>query len=254
VRIYSWNVNGIRAAARGGLLDWMAAAQPEVLCLQETKSTRADLSPTLARPQGYLTYWAEAHRKGYSGVATFSRRPAKSCRAGLGLPNFDNEGRVMVTTFEDIELYNVYFPNGRMSPERLAHKLAFYGAFLEQIDARAAAGHSIIFCGDVNTAHHPIDLAHPKANSKYSGFLPEERACMDSWEEHGWRDSFRYLHPDEPDAYSWWTMRTNARERNLGWRLDYFFVHQSLLPRITAAGIAADVNGADHCPVWLDLS
>jgi len=254
VLLYSWNVNGIRAAAKRGLLAWLAAAQPDVLCLQETKSSVAELPESLTRPEGYTTYWADAQRKGYSGVATYSRRPAASWRRGLGIDVFDSEGRVLTTTFDDLELYNVYFPNGRASPERLQHKLGFYRSFLEHIDARAAAGHSVVFCGDVNTAHCEIDLAHPKANAKFSGFLPEERACIDSWQEHGWLDSFRYLHPEERDAYSWWTMRTNARERNIGWRLDYFFVHQSLAGRIAAAGIAADVVGADHCPVWLELA
>ena len=253
MRFYSWNVNGLRAAAKKGLLGWLAAAQPDVLCLQEIKCTVADLPEAVTRPDGYCTYWAEAQRRGYSGVATFSRRPASAVATGLGIQRFDGEGRVLLTKYEDVELYNVYFPNGRMSPERLQHKLDFYSAFLEHIDARAAGGHPVVFCGDVNTAHRPIDLSHPKANAKYSGFLPEERACMDTWLGHGWIDSFRFLYPERAEAYSWWTMRVGARERNIGWRLDYFFVHESLAGRIRAAGIAADVTGADHCPVWLEL-
>jgi exodeoxyribonuclease III len=254
VRLFSWNVNGIRAAAAKGLLEWIAVEQPDVLCLQETKAGAATLPDTLLHPEGYESYWVHALRKGYSGVATYCRVPARSWGSGLAEDRFDAEGRVLMTDFGDFELYNVYFPNGQASPERLAYKLEFYDAFLRHVDSRAAMGRPVIFCGDVNTAHRPIDLAHPKANEKYSGFLPEERVWLDRWMEHGWVDSFRHIFPNTREAYSWWSFRADARARNIGWRLDYFFVHSSMLQRVMGAGIAPGVTGADHCPVWLDLA
>lgn len=253
MKIYSWNVNGIRAAVRRGFLTWLASATPDAVCLQETKADREDLPDEVIRPNGYASYWAHGQRRGYSGVATYLRRPPLEWHAGLGIEHFDADARVVVTDFGDFELYNVYFPNGKASPERLQFKFDFYAAFLEQVDARVASGHPVMFCGDINTAHKEIDIARPKENRGISGFLPEECACMDGWVEHGWVDSFRYFYPEMRDAYSWWSMRTGARNRNIGWRLDYFFVHESLMPRVKAAGIAADVLGADHCPVWIEI-
>lgn len=253
MRLYSWNVNGVRSAIAKGLLDWLQREQPDVLCLQETKASPADLPPAALAPDGYSSNWAESKRKGYSGVATYSRRPVSLWNVGLGIDRFDDEGRVLMAEIDGIELYNAYFPNGRLGPERLAHKLDFYAAFLDRIDTRVATGHTVIFCGDVNTAHRPIDLARPKQNEKNSGFLPEERLCLDRWQDHGWVDTFRSLHPEARNAYSWWSMRTGARDRNIGWRLDYFFVHQSFMNRVTAAGICPEIAGADHCPVWLEI-
>ena len=252
MRLYSWNVNGIRAAHNKGLLDWLAATRPDLLCLQETKAEPAQLSPALLAPAGYQSYWAAAEKKGYSGVASFSKTSV-SHRVGLGIDHFDREGRVLVTEHDDFDLYNVYFPNGKASPDRLAYTLDFYTAFLGHINARVQAGRQVIFCGDVNTAHRAVDLARPKENEKISGFLPEERAHLDQWRAHGWVDAFRHIHPERRDAYSWWSLRSGARERNVGWRIDYFFVHESFLPRVKDAGIATDVMGADHCPVWLEL-
>ena len=253
MKIYSWNVNGIRAAVARGFLTWLATAKPDVVCLQETKAARGDLSDSVIEPPGYASYWAEGQRRGYSGVATYSRQAPAGWYAGLGIEHFDADARVVVTDFGDFELYNVYFPNGKASPERLKFKLDFYAAFLEQVDARVKSGHPVIFCGDVNTAHKDIDLARPKENQMISGFLPEECACLDTWVEHGWVDSFRQFYPDAPEAYSWWSMRTRARDRNIGWRLDYFFVHESLIKRVKGAGIDSDVLGADHCPVWIEI-
>lgn len=254
MRLYSWNVNGIRAAARYGLLEWLAAVQPDVLCLQETRAQPDQLPPALREPAGYTSYWSAAERPGYSGVATFARVPVAAWRAGFGIDHFDREGRVVMTDLGDFDLYNVYFPNGKASPERLAYKLAFYEAFWEHVESRARAGRPVIFCGDVNTAHHPIDLARPKANETISGFLPEERVYLDRWRAGGWIDSFRHVYPDRRDAYSWWTRRLKARERNIGWRIDYVFVHESLAARITDAGICPEVAGSDHCPVWLEIA
>ncbi len=253
MQLYSWNVNGVRAALAKGLLDWLLRERPDVLCLQETRARPEDVPEEARWPEGYESFWVSATRRGYSGVATYTRHPVRVWRAGLGIERFDTEGRVLMTEVGDFEIYNVYFPNGRAGAERLAHKLDFYSAFLNYVDARAAAGHAVVFCGDVNTAHKPIDLAHPKQNEKYSGFLPEERVWLDRWCEHGWVDSFRRLYPDRRDAYSWWTTRVDARARNLGWRLDYCFVHRSILDRVEDAGICPEVQGADHCPVWIRL-
>lgn len=253
MKLYSWNVNGVRAAAKKGLLEWLANAGPDVLCLQETKAEPTQLDAALLQPAGYHSHWASAEKKGYSGVASYCKTPPTSCRAGLGIEHFDREGRVLATDHDGFTLYNVYFPNGKASPERLRYKLDFYSAFLARINAEARSGKPVIFCGDVNTAHRAIDLARPKENEAISGFLPEERAHLDQWQAAGWVDVFRYCYPERRDAYSWWSLRSGARARNVGWRIDYFFVHASLLGRVKDAGIATEVTGADHCPVWLEL-
>lgn len=253
MRLVSWNINGIRAAVNKGLLDFLATCRADVVCLQETKADPTALPPAVLFPPGYQSYWAAAQRPGYSGVATYCRQPVTGWRAGLGIARFDVEGRVVVTDLGSIELYNVYFPNGERSDERLAYKLDFYAAFLEHVDARLKEGRPVIFCGDVNTAHREIDLARPKENAKRSGFLPEERAWIDACLASGWVDTFRLLYPDKTDAYSWWDQRTGARARNIGWRIDYFFVPQSLVDRVKDAGISPEVTGSDHCPVWLEI-
>jgi exodeoxyribonuclease-3 len=254
VRLYSWNVNGIRAVAKKGFSEWLAMTRPDVLGIQETRADPAALAEEALSPPGYRSFWAVPQRKGYSGVATYSRRPVQNWSAGLGIERFDVEGRVVMTDLGELDLYNVYFPNGGMGPERLAYKLEFYAAFLEHIDAKIGAGRQVIFCGDVNTAHRPIDLARPRANQKTSGFLPEERAWLDVWLEHGWVDTFRHLYPEATGAYSYWDQRFNARARNVGWRIDYFFVHRSYLDRVVDAGISPEVMGSDHCPIWLELA
>ncbi len=203
-------------------------------------------------PAGYRSYWAPAVRRGYSGVATFTRRRAEIA-VGIGLEHFDVEGRVLMTRIGDLDIYNVYFPKGVTGSPRLQYKLDFYEAFIAHVDREVAAGRNVVFCGDVNTAHRPADLARPKDNLRTSGFLPEERAHLDDWQRRGWVDTFRYLHPDVTGAYSWWTNRTGARERNIGWRIDYVYLHERLLPRLRGAGIAPQVMGSDHCPVWAEL-
>lgn len=253
MRLYSWNVNGVRAAAKKGLFEWMAEVKPDVLNLQETKADPAALPDSIVNPPGYTSYWAAAQKKGYSGVATFVARPIHAWRAGLAIERFDTEGRVVVTEFEEFELYNVYFPNGQRGPDRLQYKLDFYEAFLDQVNAKVNAGRPVIFCGDVNTAHREIDLARPKENEKISGFMPEERAVLDLWISHGWVDTFRHHYPDKREAYSWWNQISRARERNVGWRIDYFWVHESIIGRVKDAGICPDVLGSDHCPVWIEL-
>lgn len=251
MRIVSWNVNGIRAVERKGSLEWLSEEQPDVICLQETKAQPEQLSQNLLEPPGYHTYWHSAERKGYSGVATFSREPVVT-RAGLGVSEFDVEGRVLMSEHPGFLLLNVYVPQGGSGPERLDFKLRFYAALLECCDALHAAGRQLVLCGDLNTAHKEIDLAHPKANEDVSGFMAVERAWIDRYLAHGFMDAFRAFHP-EPEQYTWWSYITRARSRNIGWRLDYFVVSEGLMPRVRDCSIRAEVMGSDHCPVVLEL-
>ena len=249
MRIYSWNINGIRSGWRLGLREWLEAINPEIVCLQETRADPELLPQEVVLPYGYESFWAISPRKGYSGVATYAHKGVVRTESRL---NFDAEGRVLITNLGDFDLYNIYFPNSGMGPHRLEYKLAFYDAFLAHVDAQTARGRPLIVCGDVNTAHRPIDIAHPAANVHTPGFLPEERAHLDRWLEHGWVDVYRHFFPEQRGAYTWWSQRAGARERNVGWRLDYFFVHQTFMSHVKKTGISREVWGSDHCPVWLD--
>jgi exodeoxyribonuclease III len=253
MRILSWNVNGIRAAYRKGFAEWFAREAPDVLCLQETKASPSQLAPELLSVEGYHSYFNAAERPGYSGVATYSRVQPREVTAGLGIEKFDSEGRVLRLDYGDFLLFNIYFPNGKSSAQRLEYKMEFYDAFLEHVDGLRAAGRHIIVCGDVNTAHREIDIARPKANENISGFLPLERAWMDRWVSHGYVDTFRRFN-QEPGQYTWWDARGGARARNVGWRIDYFFVDQGLEDRVTSAFIMPDVMGSDHCPIGIEIS
>lgn len=250
--IYSWNVNGVRAVASRGQLGWLHERGADVLALQETKTHPDKLSATLHRPNGYHSEWCAGDVAHYCGVATFSRQLPLTVSRGLGHPLFDTEGRVLVTAFPQFTLYNIYFPSGSSGPERVAHKLAFYAHFLDVIRPRLAAGERIVVLGDVNTAYAPIDLARWRENAKTSGFLPEERAALGEFFAAGLVDSFRHHRPDTA-AYSWWSQRTGARERNIGWRLDYIFVSENLRDSIVDAAIHPDIVGSDHCPVSVTL-
>jgi exodeoxyribonuclease-3 len=252
MRLVSWNVNGIRAAIRNGLWDWLALDSPDVLCIQETRISLDQLTDNMRHPPGYYAYWHSAERKGYSGVAILSRSLPTKVRAGFGLPRMDSEGRVLIAAFQQFTLVNVYFPSGRRGHERVAFKIEFYDALLEFCAQLRAAGNRLIICGDLNTAHQSIDLARPAENRKTSGFLPEERRALGRWLEHGFVDVFRLLHPGAQE-YTWWTYRFEARVRNIGWRIDYFLVDKGLLPSVTNARILAEVTGSDHCPVELAL-
>jgi exodeoxyribonuclease-3 len=223
-----------------------------VVCLQETKAQPEQISLQLRLVPGYQSWFSSAERKGYSGTAIYSRYPPLSVEYGFGLPEFDKEGRILILDFSDFQLYNIYFPNGGASPERLDFKLRFYEAFHAHALARAAAGRQIIVCGDFNTAHKEIDIARPKENSGVSGFLPVERAFLDRFVQSGFVDTFR-LFSSLPGQYTWWDMKTRARDRNIGWRLDYFFVSTGLLDRITGAFIQPEIQGSDHCPAGLVL-
>lgn len=253
MRIYTWNVNGIRAVEKKGFLQWLEETQPDVLCLQETKAWQNQLSYELLQGHGYHTYWHSAQKKGYSSVATFCKQEPLSVQKGLGVERYDNEGRVLITEHPDFVLYNVYFPNGQHDLGRVPYKLDFYRELLRQIDARVAAGQNVIVGGDWNTAHTPLDLKNARANEKNTGFLPEERAMLDTYIAAGYVDVFRNLYPQAKDAYTWWSFRSDARNRNIGWRLDYFMVNQSFLSQVRSSVIHHDVLGSDHCPVSLEL-
>ena len=253
MKLFSWNVNGVRAIEKKGFLDWMSSELPDVLCIQEPKAKFEELPDTLQNIDGYYSYWHSADKLGYSGVATFCREEPLHVQYGLGIEKYDQEGRVLITEFENFLLYNIYFPNGQKDEFRLQYKLDFYNDLLVILNDQVESGNNVIVAGDWNTAHKPIDLANPKANGNYSGFLPVERAQLDEYVEHGYVDSFRLFH-DEPNRYSWWTYRHGARERNIGWRIDYFFTNQEFANQITNADIHENVMGSDHCPVSLELS
>jgi len=254
MRIFSWNVNGIRAAYRKGLLEWILKEQPDVLCLQEIKALEDQLPAQLKNLPNYHVFVNPAERKGYSGVATFSKNNPVSTGRGLGLPRFDVEGRVLISEFDDFFLYNIYFPNGKKNQERLDYKLDFYNDFLDRADAlKDESGKGIVVCGDFNTAHREVDLSRPKQNENRSGFLPVERAWIDTFIDHGYTDTWRHLNPKVIDRYSWWDQKTRSRERNVGWRIDYFFVSNDLLSKLKDASIHDDVFGSDHCPVSIEI-
>jgi exodeoxyribonuclease-3 len=251
--IVSWNVNGIRAAEKKGFLDWLQRTDADIVAVQETKAQPGQLSAALLNPPGYAAQWCSAEKKGYSGVGTYSKTAPLRTVTGLDDARFDHEGRVLISEFEPFVLFNIYFPNGGRGPEWVAHKLAFYRRFLEVARAYTQTGRSVVMVGDVNTAYAEIDLARPKENAKTSGFLPEERAGLGEFFAAGWVDTFRSLHPTAI-KYTWWDQVTRARERNVGWRLDYILVSPDLKDRVRAAEIHDEVPGSDHCPVSVVLA
>jgi exodeoxyribonuclease-3 len=257
MRILSWNVNGLRAVEKRGFVSWLAEESPDVLCLQETKAHPDQLSPELLDPRNrdgkaYASFWASAQKKGYSGVAIYSRVRPREVKP-LGIAEFDNEGRVLQAEFKDFTLICAYFPNSQDGGARLGYKLDFCAAMLELCNKLASQGRHFVLCGDYNIAHTPIDLARPKENEGNAGYLPEERAWMDAYTAAGHVDTFRHFHPGEPDHYSWWSYRAAARARNVGWRIDYHCVDRAFLPKVTASVIRPDVEGSDHCPVQIDV-
>ena len=253
LKMLSWNVNGIRAVDKKGAMQWFFEEKPDILCLQETKAQEDQIPKNLKDVDGYQSYFTNAERKGYSGVGMYSKIPPKQVEHGFGIKKFDSEGRTLTAEFEKFILFNIYFPNGKQSKERLKYKLDFYDAFLKFADKLKEKGKNIIICGDVNTAHKEIDLARPKENEKISGFLPEERAWMDKLFSHGYIDTFRMFN-DKPDNYTWWDMKSRARDRNVGWRIDYFIVSESLEKNIKSAFILPDIMGSDHCPVGIEVN
>ena len=252
VRILSWNVNGIRAAYKKGLLNWFSKEKPDILCVQETKAVKEQLSDDLINVDGYASYFSSAERKGYSGTATYTKVNPVKVVNGIGIKKFDSEGRFLVTDFTDFILFNIYFPNGKAKEERLQYKMDFYEAFLKHLKKLLKQDKKILVCGDVNTAHKEIDLARPKPNEKISGFLPKEREWIDKLLKTGFIDTLRVFN-QKPDQYTWWDMMTRARERNIGWRIDYFFISENLRDNLKNAFILPEVIGSDHCPVGIEL-
>lgn len=252
MRITTWNVNGIRAVVNKDGFAWLDEIKPDVLGLQEIKA-KPDQVPELIRSHPeYRSFWHSAERPGYSGTAVLYRKEPISIQTGLGVEAFDNEGRTICMEYPDFFLYAIYFPNGGQENKRVPFKLDFYARLLEICDAHHARGEKVILTGDFNTAHNEIDLANPKENEKNTGFLPEERVWITRYLEHGFVDAYRALYPDKVE-YTWWTYRTNARARNIGWRLDYFLVSEGLMERVEDVEIHSEVMGSDHCPVSLIL-
>jgi len=249
--LLSWNVNGIRAIQKKGFIDWLHKVSPDVLCIQETKASPEQLDDALLHPEGYHALWVSAERKGYSGVAAYVRdEPDEVCR--LGVPEFDREGRALVLRYPRFTLFNCYFPNSQPEGARIDYKVAYCNAVLEACDERVSRGENVIVCGDFNIAHKPIDLKNPKANEKNPGYLPEERAWMDTFIGSGYADTFR-MFCDEGGQYTWWSYRFKAREKNVGWRIDYHCVNAAFRDQVQNAEILNDVMGSDHCPVRLTL-
>ncbi len=253
MKLFSWNVNGIRAVQKKGFLDWMKTTAPDVLCLQETKAWPEQLDDELRLPDGYQSYWATSEKKGYSGVALYSKTEPKSVQIGLGMDKYDSEGRTIVADYGDFVLITAYFPNGGRDHSRVPYKMDYKADFLRFCDDLRAKGKGVIFCGDVNTAHQEIDLARPKDNTKTTGFMPQERAWIDQVVAAGYLDIFRVLNPELEGAYNWWSNRSGARERNVGWRIDYFFISDDLRDRVVTAELHPDIMGSDHCPISLTL-
>ena len=255
MKILSWNVNGLRAVYRNGYWDTFLKTNPDIFCLQEIKASPEQLPSEVKEAPGYYSYLSSSKIiKGYSGVATFSKIKPDAVEYGMGIAKFDNEGRFLALHFKEFVLVNVYFPNGGRGPERLAYKMDFYDAFFEYVEQLRKKGHKIIFCGDVNTAHEEIDLARPKENEENTGFLPEERAWIDEVVSAGYIDTFRYFYPNKVDAYSYWDLKTRARDRNVGWRIDYFFISPDLKRALKEAFILNHILGSDHCPVGIRLA
>lgn len=252
-KLISWNVNGIRAIEKKGLLDWLYKEDPFLLAVQETKASPQQLSENLLSPKGYFSVWESAQQKGYSGVGVYSKEKPIDIKKGFGNARFDREGRILVLEYPHFILLNIYFPNGKKDAQRLKYKLDFYQEFIEYIKyLKKHRDKTIIVCGDVNTAHKEIDLARPKENSKVSGFLLEERLWLDKFVEAGLIDTFRAFN-HLPDQYTWWDLKSGARKRNVGWRIDYFYIDQASLQNLKDAFIMPEVMGSDHCPVGITL-
>ena len=252
-KLLSWNVNGIRASEKKGFLNWLLKENPDILCVQETKAHIEQLSKELVNPDGYKTFFSSGEKKGYSGVATYTKIEPKKTESGFGIKKFDGEGRILIHEYKDFILFNIYFPNGARSQERLDYKMDFYDEFLKHVNKLKDKGEKIIICGDVNTAHTEIDLARPKENQGTSGFLPIERKWMDKFLSCGYIDTFRHF-VKEGGNYTYWDPVTRARDRNVGWRIDYFFVSPNLLKNLKSAFIMPDVMGSDHCPLGIEIN
>lgn len=253
ITLFSWNVNGLRAIHKKGFLKWVEKFNPDIFCLQETRAKKVQLPDEIRNLKKYYSYFSESKiKKGYSGVATYTKHSPNLIQKGMGIKKFDDEGRILTTDFKEFVLFNVYFPNGGRDKKRVPYKMEFYDAFLKHINKLEKKGRKIIICGDVNTAHKEIDLARPKQNKKTTGFLPVERAWIDKLEKAGFTDTFRMFNNNSGN-YTWWDVRTGSRQRNVGWRLDYFFVSANLKSKVKSAIIYNKEMGSDHCPINITL-
>lgn len=259
-RVYSWNVNGLRACAKKGFLTWLEQSRGHLVCVQEVRARREQLEPSLRDPAGWRSDFSSAVRKGYSGVGYFCRQPVDDYECCLGEQRFDCEGRVQMFRVGKLRVANIYFPNGSgpgRDHSRVPYKLDFYRALFERLAPDFHAGVPWLVVGDFNTAHNEWDLARPKQNHKTSGFLPAERGEFSRWVEAGWVDTFRACQPPElarrDGFYTWWSQRVGVRERNVGWRIDYMLASPGLASHVRAANIHPDVLGSDHCPISVDL-
>ncbi len=264
MKIICWNVNGIRALVKKGAFDWLINESPDIFCFQETKAHPEQLDDSVKNLEGYTSYFDHSKvKKGYSGVAVYTKSKPEKVEYGMGIPEFDEEGRMLALFFggdafsgqmsSPFLFVNCYFPNGGGGPERLDYKMRFYDAFLKYVEKYTQKGIPVIFCGDVNTAHKEIDLARPKENEKNTGFLPMERAWIDEVVKLGYVDTFRKFYPNLENKFSWWDMKTFARERNVGWRIDYFFANKFAIDKIKNAKIHEKILGSDHCPISIDI-
>jgi len=255
MKIISWNTNGLRATAKQGYFTPLFSFNnPDIVCFQETKVEPDQLPLGVRNLKGYNSYFSYSKlRKGYSGVAIYSKEIPEKIEHGIGIKKFDDEGRLVIAHYKKFVLINCYFPNAGTNPDRLKYKLEFYDAFLSFINKLKKQNKDVIFCGDVNTAHQAIDLARPKANEENTGFLPIERAWIDEVVNNGWVDIFRTLNKDKKDVYTYWDMKTRARDRNVGWRIDYFFTNQSFMKNIKGFKTLSDYYGSDHCPIMIEF-
>ena len=252
--ICSWNINGLRATIKGGQLrQWLETSAPDVVGMQEVKATPDQVDETHWTDLGYRSWWHPAEKAGYSGALLLARRQPERVQAGIGIAEFDREGRVIEADFGDLTVISAYFPNSGRGADRLEYKVQFCQAMLDRANALRESGRNVAFMGDLNIAHKEIDIARPGENLKSAGYLPEERAWMDCFIAEGYVDSFRALHPDTTGAYTYWDAWRERRSRNIGWRIDYVMVDAGLLPRLKRAFIHAEVMGSDHCPVGIEL-
>jgi len=250
--IISYNVNGIRAALKKGLMDWIKACDPDVVCFQETKALKEQVDTEQFEEAGYHHFWHSAEKKGYSGVAILSKRKPDHVEHGCGIEKYDREGRVLRVDFGDVSIMSVYMPSGSSGDQRQSFKMEWLSDFQKYIDGLRKERAKLIISGDYNICHKPIDIHNPVANARSSGFLPEEREWIDGFMNSGMHDSFRHFN-QEPHNYSWWTYRQNARERNLGWRIDYHLVSEPLNESMRTARILAEAKHSDHCPIYPDI-
>jgi len=253
MKIVSYNVNGIRAAVKKGLIDWLKEENPDFFCIQESKAQEDQIDPTIFKDLGYYAYWHSAVKKGYSGVVIYSKQKADNVVIGMGIDKFDSEGRVIRCDFGDLSIVNCYFPSGSSSEERHAFKMDFLKDMQPWVSKLLKERKNLILLGDYNIVRLDIDIHNPQRKDKPSGFRPEERQWLNNWFENGFDDAFRYLHPEEEDVYSWWSYRAGSRQRNKGWRIDYISVSESLSSGIKSVRHGRETIHSDHAPIILEL-